>query len=90
MHTKPPHPGRATAQEVPRDFHWVKQQSVPKFEYSAINNLAGEIRLLRSKKGHFRSDIVECDLVTISLDGDQKFQALMGLWYDERCHTVQR
>ena len=80
VHTKPPHPSRATAQEVPRDFHWVKQQKVPKFEYSAINSLAGEIRLLRLKKGLFRSDIVECDLVTIPLDGDQEFQALSYRW----------
>lgn len=64
-----PHPSRAAAQDVPRDFHWLEKQHLPKLEYSIINSLAGEIRLLRVKKGLFRSDIVECDLITRPLDG---------------------
>lgn len=62
-----PHPSRAAPQDFPRNLDWVEQQNLPKFEYSAINSLAGEIRLLRLKKGLFRSDIVECDIVTTSL-----------------------
>ena len=75
-----PHPSRAIAQDVPRDFHWLEKQDLPKFEYSAINSLAGEIRLLRVKKGLFRLDIIECDPITIPLDGDQEFQALSYRW----------
>ena len=75
-----PHPSRATALDVPRDVDWLERQDLPQFEYSAINSLAGEIRLLRLKKGLFRSDIVECDLITTPLDGDQKFQALSYRW----------
>ena len=75
-----PHPSRAATQDVPRDFSWVEQQNLPKFEYSAINSLVGEIRLLRVKKGLFRSDIVECDLITASLGGGQEFQALSYCW----------
>ena len=76
LHITSPHPSRAAAQDVPRDFHWLVKRDLPKFEYSEINSLAGEIRLLRIKKGLFRSDIVECDLITRHLDGDQEFQAL--------------
>lgn len=36
-----PRPTRATAQDVPRDAHFVEQQNLPKLEYSVINSLAG-------------------------------------------------
>lgn len=75
-----PHPSRAAPQDFPRNLDWVEQQNLPKFEYSAINSLAGEIRLLRLKKGLFRSDIVECDIVTTSLGRGQEFQALSYRW----------
>ena len=75
-----PRPSRAAPQDSPRDFDWVEQQKFPKFEYPAINSLAGEIRLLRIKKGLFRSDIVECDIITTSLGRGQEFQALSYRW----------
>ena len=75
-----PRPSRAAPQDSPRDSHWVEQQKFPKFEYPAINSLAGEIRLLRVKKGLFRSDIVECDIITTSLGRGQEFQALSYRW----------
>ena len=75
-----PRPSRAAPQDSPRDFNWVEQQNFPKFEYPAINSFAGEIRLLRIKKGLFRSDIVECDIITTSLGRGQEFQALSYRW----------
>ena len=75
-----PRPSRATPQDSPRDFDWVEQQIFPEFEYPAINSFAGEIRLLRIKKGLFRSDIVECDIITTSLGRGQEFQALSYRW----------
>lgn len=75
-----PHPSPAGPQDLPRDFDWVEKQSLPKFEYSPVNSLAGEIRLLRLKKGLFRSDIVECDIITTSLGRGQEFQALSYRW----------
>ena len=75
-----PRPSRATPQDSPRDIHWVEQQNFPKFEYPAINSVAGEIRLLRVKKGLFRSDIVECDIITTSLGRGLEFQALSYRW----------
>ena len=75
-----PRPSRATPQDSPRGFDWVEQQNFPEFEYPAINSFAGEIRLLRIKKGLFRSDIVECDIITTSLGRDQEFQALSYRW----------
>lgn len=75
-----PHPSPAAPLDFPRDFDWVEQQNLPKFEYSSINSLAGEIRLLRVKKGIFRSDIVECDIITTSLGRGLEFQALSYRW----------
>ena len=75
-----PRPSRAAPQDSPRDFDWVEQQNFPEFEYPAINSSAGEIRLLRIKKGLFRSDIVECDIITTSLGRGQEFQALSYRW----------
>ena len=75
-----PRPSRAAPQDSPRDTHWAEQQHFLKFEYPAINSLAGEIRLLRIKKGLFRSDFVECDIVTTSLGRGQEFQALSYRW----------
>ena len=75
-----PRPSRAAPQDFPRDFDWVEQQGFPKFEYPAISSLAGEIRLLRIKKGLFRSDIVECDIITTTLGQGQEFQALSYRW----------
>ena len=71
-----PRPTRATAQDVPRDAHFVEQQDLPKLEYSAINSLAGEIPLLKVNKGLSRTDFVECELVTTSLGLGKKFEAL--------------
>ena len=75
-----PHPSPAAPHDIPHDSCWVEQQNLPKFEYSALNSLAGEIRVLQVKKGLFRSDVVECDLITISLDWRQEFQALSYCW----------
>ena len=71
-----PQPSRATVEDIPRDAQWVEGQEFPSLEYSAINSQAGEIRLLRVRKGVFRSDVVECDLITTCLDHCQDFQAL--------------
>ena len=75
-----PRPSRAAPQDSPRDFDWVERQDFPMFEYPAINSSAGEIRLLRIKKGLFRSDVVECDIITTPLGRDQEFQALSYRW----------
>ena len=75
-----PRPSRATPQDFPRDLDWVEQQKFFKFEYPEINSVAGEIRLLRIKKGLFRSDIVECDIITTSLGQGQEFHALSYRW----------
>lgn len=71
-----PHPSHATTQDVPRDSQWVELQNYSVLQYSGINSLGGEIRLLRVKKGVFRSDVVECDLITTTLGKCQNFQAL--------------
>ncbi|KAL8950149.1 MAG: hypothetical protein Q9222_003803 [Ikaeria aurantiellina] len=71
-----PHPSTATAQDVPRDIGWVEAQNIPNLDYSAINSLEGEIRLLRVKKGLFRSDVVECELITTKSGQCPEFQAL--------------
>ena len=54
----------------------MEEQNLPKFGYTAINSLAGDIRLLKVKKGLFRTDVVECELVTTSLGLGKKFEAL--------------
>lgn len=69
-------PSRATAQDFPRDSCWVDQQTLSKHTYEPITSSAGEIRLLKVKRGLFRSDIVECELVTTSLDQEIPYQAL--------------
>ena len=71
-----PRPTRATAQDVPRDPYYVERPNLTKFGYSAINSLAGEIRLLKVKKGLFRKDVVECELLTTSLGLGKEFEAL--------------
>ena len=83
-----PRPSRAAAQDSPRDLDWVEQQNFPRFEYPAINSLAGEIRLLRIKKGLFRSDIVECDIIITSLGRGQEFQALSYRWGSGKMNDV--
>ena len=75
-----PRPSKATPQDFPRDLDWVEQQNFSTFEYPAINSSAGEVRLLRIKKGLFRSDIVECDIITTSLGQGQEFHALSYRW----------
>ncbi|KAL8957616.1 MAG: hypothetical protein Q9183_006012, partial [Haloplaca sp. 2 TL-2023] len=75
-----PRPSLATPQDVPHDVNWLAQQNLPKFEYSAVNSLRGQIRLLRLKKALFRADIVECEVVTTFLGQGQEFQALSYCW----------
>ena len=69
-------PSSATAQDFPRDSHWVDQQDLSHYVYAPINSSAGDIRLLKVKKGLFRSDVVECELFTTSLDQVMPYQAL--------------
>ena len=69
-------PSSATAQDFPRDSHWVDQQDLSHYVYAPINSGAGDIRLLKIKKGLFRSDVVECELLTTSLDQKMPYQAL--------------
>ena len=71
-----PHPSSATAEDVPHDTRWVETQEFPALDYSAINSQGGEIRLLKIKNGVFRSDVVECDIITTTLGQCPKFQAL--------------
>ena len=71
-----PRPSRVTAEDVPRDACWVNQQNLSQHAYAPINSGAGDIRLLKVKKGLFRSDIVECELVTTSLDRKMPYEAL--------------
>ncbi|KAL8715709.1 MAG: hypothetical protein Q9220_000376 [cf. Caloplaca sp. 1 TL-2023] len=71
-----PHPSAATAQDVPRDIRWAETKTFLPLDYSAINSDVGEIRLLKVKKGLFRSDVVECELITTQLGQCPKFQAL--------------
>ncbi len=42
--------------------------------------MEGQFRLLRVKKALFRTDIVECDLITTSLDQSENFMALSYCW----------
>ena len=70
----------AISKNAPRDLHWVEQQNPATFVYSPINSLAGEIRLLRVKEAIFRTDIVECDLITVSLGQCEDFMALSYCW----------
>ncbi|KAL8723573.1 MAG: hypothetical protein Q9181_007258 [Wetmoreana brouardii] len=69
-------PSCATDKDVPRDNHWVQQQSFHRLEYSAINSREGEIRLLKIKRGIFRSDVVECEFVNTFLGRGTEFDAL--------------
>ncbi|MDI1492327.1 MAG: hypothetical protein OHK93_003540 [Ramalina farinacea] len=69
-------PSSATAQDFPRDSHWVDQQDLSHYVYAPINSSAGDIRLLKIKKGLFRSDVVECEVVTASLDQKMSYHAL--------------
>lgn len=69
-------PSSATAQDFPRHSRWVDQQDLSQYAYAPINSSAGDIRLLNVKKGLFRSDIVECELLTTSLDQEMPYQAL--------------
>ena len=71
-----PRPCSATAKDVPRDSGWVDQQNLSQLTYAPINSSAGDIRLLKIKKGLFRSDVVECELFTTSLDRETPYQAL--------------
>ncbi len=73
-------PIRATAQDVLRDTHWLEQHNFSTLGYSPINSIEGPIRLLRVKKALFRADIVECDLITTSLDQSENFMALSYCW----------
>ena len=74
--TVAPRPTRAAPQYVRRNFDWVEQQDLSKFEYSAMNSLAGEIRFLRVEKSLFRSDVIECNIITTFLGQSQELQAL--------------
>lgn len=75
-----PRPTRAAAQDFPASFYWVEQQSLSKFDYSAMNSLAGEIRLLRVEKSLFRSDVVESNIIITFLGQSQELQALYYHW----------
>lgn len=57
-----------------------EQQSLSKFDYSVMNSLAGEIRLLRVEKSFFRSDIVESSIIMTFLGQSQELQALYYHW----------
>ena len=69
-------PSSATAEDVPRDSCWLDQQNLSEHVYAPINSGSGDIRLLKVKKGLFRSDVVKCELVTTSLDQLMPYQAL--------------
>lgn len=71
---------KATSTNAPRDLHWLEQQKPATLVYSPINSLGGEIRLLRVKDALFRADIVECDLVTVTLGQCEDFTALSYCW----------
>lgn len=70
------HPSGATPKDVPRDTQWVEGQKFLNLEYSPINSPAGEIRLMRVRKGILRSDVIECDRFTTNLGQCGNFQAL--------------
>lgn len=78
----------ATTQDVPRDTHWLEQQEFTSLVYSPINGLGGEIRLLRVKEAIFRADVVECDLITTSLDHCEDFMALSYCWGSGQMNEV--
>ena len=56
--------------------------------YSPINSLDGEVRLLRVKEALFRTDIVECDLITTSLGQCEQFLALSYCWGSDNTDEV--
>ena len=77
-------PPKAPTQDVPRDAQWLEQQKPSKLVYSRINGLEGEIRLLRVKEALFRADVVECELITTSLDRCEDFLALSYCWGSDK------
>ena len=80
---------KATPQDVPRrDVQWLEQHNCSPLLYSPINSSKGEIRLLRVKNAFFRTDVVECDLVTTSLDKCIDFIALSYCWGSDQRSEV--
>ena len=78
-----------TPQDVPRrDVQWLEQQTCSPLLYSPISSLEGEIRLLRVKNAFYRTDIVECDLITTSLDKCKDFIALSYCWGSDQQNDV--
>ena len=71
---------RATTEDVPHDVAWMKERSFPHYLYSGIDSSAGEIRLLKVKKAVFRSDVVDCEVVTAFLGKASEFHALSYCW----------
>ena len=69
-------PSRTTPYDKPHDLDWVEQQQFQTYKYAAIDSLAGEVRLLRIRKAAFRSDVVDCEIVTVFLGHGTTFDAL--------------
>lgn len=71
---------RVITEDVPHDAAWVKERDFPQYLYNSIDSSAGEIRLLKVKKAVFRSDVVECEVITAFLGKAHEFQALSYCW----------
>ncbi|KAL8712696.1 MAG: hypothetical protein Q9220_003228 [cf. Caloplaca sp. 1 TL-2023] len=71
-----PGPSNIIPWDIPHDRAWADQQRLSAFQYSTIDSLAGEVRVLKIHKAHFRSDIVECEIMTVALGQGTRFDAL--------------
>ncbi|KAL8687476.1 MAG: hypothetical protein Q9218_006361 [Villophora microphyllina] len=76
----PSQSSRATTEEVPHDVAWMQEKGFPQHVYHGIDSSAGEIRLLKVKKAVFRSDVVQCEIITGFLGKGTGFQALSYCW----------
>ena len=71
---------RVTTEDLPHDVAWMEERGFPQHLYCGIDSSAGEIRLLKVKKAVFRSDVVECEIITAFLGNASEFQALSYCW----------
>lgn len=75
-----PQKQNATREEGPHDMTWMKARNFSNLTYNDIDSSTGEIRLLKLQKGIFRSDVVECEMITTSLDSPCEYNALSYNW----------
>lgn len=65
---------------TPRDLQWSQRQTFQDFSYDHLDSDNACIRLLQIKPAIFRADIVECELITVSLNLGVQYNALSYTW----------